>query len=202
MCEPCLSTLKWFVCHARRYTSALLFYTVSHCRMYCSMYFGQYSTDQCKILQSVERLHLIQLNGFKIFTKFPTHVVTCAVQHAFKTIKKNSIQTKTKNKMERLQNKTNQNKNTGTKLKQILKLSLKLNKRWLRQTQIHVLLVTMFKLIKRSKQFEIAADLGCSCTDEMCQGSANIRHSRNDKCNPVTVHGTHVLLSQCMSCCQ
>jgi len=28
LCDPCLSTIKWFVYHARRYTSALLYYVV------------------------------------------------------------------------------------------------------------------------------------------------------------------------------
>ena len=27
LCDPCLSALKWFVYHARRYTSAWLFFT-------------------------------------------------------------------------------------------------------------------------------------------------------------------------------
>jgi len=29
LCDPCLSALKWFVYHARRYTSALLFYSIN-----------------------------------------------------------------------------------------------------------------------------------------------------------------------------
>jgi len=35
LCDPCLSALRWFVYHARRYTSALfyLFYTVHDCSL-------------------------------------------------------------------------------------------------------------------------------------------------------------------------
>ena len=31
LCDPCLSTLKWFVYHARRYTSAQLYFTLLCC---------------------------------------------------------------------------------------------------------------------------------------------------------------------------
>jgi len=30
LCDPCLSALKWFVYHARRYTSALLYLYLTH----------------------------------------------------------------------------------------------------------------------------------------------------------------------------
>ena len=35
LCDPCLSALKWFVYHARRYTSARLYYTLrSHAHIF------------------------------------------------------------------------------------------------------------------------------------------------------------------------
>ena len=32
LCDPCLSALEWFVYHARRYTSARLFFAIEVCK--------------------------------------------------------------------------------------------------------------------------------------------------------------------------
>ena len=38
LCDPCLITLRWFVYHARRYTSALLFL---HCNKFLKIFLGK-----------------------------------------------------------------------------------------------------------------------------------------------------------------